>query len=176
MARKKINWRKLSLYVFLVLFVIGFTVPGFLDFGDENQQKVFEKRFCQNDADCYLICADVPTKVFCSENLCQQNSCEEEPIFPLSETPSNFRLEVVLSNETGNQTLNLEEISNPKDIFIKFSGDNVQLYSSGLSLSNILEKVNLPKKKFNLFINGNQSYSTENYVPEEGDDIKLVYS
>ena len=79
--------RKTIVIVFMALIVLGFTVPGFLHSNDENNNYAVEPRLCKTDAECYLTCDDLPVKVLCAENICQQNSCEEYAIFEFTEPP-----------------------------------------------------------------------------------------
>ena len=164
------NWKQIGMIIFLVLLVIGFAVPGFLNSDETNLPS--EIRYCQADADCYLMCDDLPLAVLCSQNLCQKNSCPEQAYYTLNQTSINFKLEVSLNN----QTLDLSQRSNPNNFFVKAQKQNLQVFSSGLSLKYILEKFNLSQNNFILYANGNQSYAYENYVPEEGDNLKIVYS
>lgn len=175
--------------LFLAMIVIGFTIPGIIQFGDEDQQFV-EPRICQADADCYLMCNDFPTKVLCSQNLCQQNSCNEKTYFDFNETPKNIRLTVEISG----QKLDLENRSNSADLFVKIDAQgNLRVFSRNMPLSAILEKFRLKLdaqclntgddqycqnegKKLELFVNDKQSYAYGSYLPEEGDLIKIVYS
>ena len=69
---------KILLILFLLMIVLGFTLPGFLEFDEETQY--IEPRICQNDADCYLMCEDIPVEVLCSQNLCQKNYFEQSRV------------------------------------------------------------------------------------------------
>ncbi len=85
---------------FLVMLVIGFTVPLFqLDNQNPASTNTAEPRLCQSDADCYLLCEQQPVAVLCSENLCIRNGCEEYSLYPYSENPITFQLKVLLRGE-----------------------------------------------------------------------------
>ncbi len=175
------RWVKITTYVILGLMVVGFSVPGFLDF--EEKQVVVEPKLCHSDAECYLLCDDLPVEVFCSQNLCLKNSCTESSYYEYNSEPLVFNLAIKIE---GNETI-LEEDSG--DFFVKFKGETVELYSSGLSLGHVLEKAGgyyfesgcllINGKKHcdgNLTINGNESYQGNSFVPQEGDLIKIIYS
>ncbi|MBT4805431.1 hypothetical protein HON71_04625 [Candidatus Woesearchaeota archaeon] len=162
---------KILLLFLVVMIVLGFTVPGFIDDG---QQQFVEPRICQTDTDCYLMCgeeSDEPVTVLCSQNLCQQNSCQEGNYYPYSNEVVTFELIV---EENGEK---VDLVGNEKDIFIKFSGEKVSLFSSGLSLGHVLEKVGLKidSESGNVFVNDEQNYAYSEFVPEEGDKIRIVY-
>lgn len=163
---------KILMLALLVMIVLGFTVPGFLEL-DEGSESA-EQRVCQADADCYLMCDDVPVKVLCSRNLCLQNSCSEESYYPYQDPGITFKL--VVKNET--DELDLVGLSDSKNIFVKFSGEKVKLFSSGLSLGHVLEKAGLviDSKLGEVFVNNEKSYEYADYVPEEGDKVEVVYS
>lgn len=187
---RRILIRKIVIITFLVMVVIGFTVPGILDFGDE--QQYVPPRMCQNDADCYLECEELPVAALCSQNLCAQNSCEEKAFYPYNATPVAFTLGVKINGKS----LNLANRSNAQDFFVKFSGtaenEPVAVYASNLALKDILEKARVQmsglcvitnqsyctndKEQLQLFVNGNASYSYGEYVPQEGDKVEVVYS
>lgn len=189
MREKEKKTGKWVVIVFLVMLVIGFTVPGFLNFGDEGQQYI-EPRICQTDADCYLMCEDKPVEVLCSQNLCQQNSCTEKTHLSFNETPKNVQLAIEISG----QKLNVANRSNSADMFVKIGGqDDLQVFSQNLPLSTILEKFKLKLdaqclntmdnqycqnqgKKLEVFVNDKPSFAFGNYLPEDGDKIKIVYS
>ena len=84
MAKRKKSQRvyKIGMLVLLALIVLGFTIPGFIDPTGEDQQVNVEPRLCQSDADCYLLCDDVPEQVLCSQNMCVRNSCQEYDLYP----------------------------------------------------------------------------------------------
>ncbi len=191
---RRILIRKIVIITFLVMIVIGFTVPGILDFGDE--QQYVPPRMCQNDADCYLECDGQPVATLCSQNLCSQNSCEEKAFYLYNATPLLFTLGVKINGKT----LNLANRSNANDFFVKFSempgtGQKVEqaaVYASNLALKEVLEKARVQmsglcvitnqsyctneKEQLQMFVNGNASYSFGEYVPQAGDKVEVVYS
>lgn len=151
------------------MIVLGFTIPTF--FNDEPLS--VEPRICQNDAECYLMCGeeqDEPVMVLCTENLCQQNNCEEETSFPYQEEPLAFELTV--------ENLTLTELSSPGNLFVKFNDNQIRVYTAGLSMENVLEKLNYPfsEKKMKIEINGEESDYYGSYVPQSNDKIKIRFS
>ena len=68
-------------------------------------------------------------------------------------------------------------IGKEEDIFVKFSGNQVKLYSSGLSLGHVLEKVNLEvdSDMAEVLVNGEKNYAYSEFVPKESDSVKVVY-
>ncbi|MFH0701862.1 MAG: hypothetical protein V2A62_05515 [Candidatus Woesearchaeota archaeon] len=179
--------RKIVIIVFLVMLIIGFTVPSLLDMGGE-QNKINEPRICKNDAECYLLCEDKPVAVLCSQNLCVQNGCEESSLYAYNTTPVTFSLAINIKGEEQD----LINRTNSQDMFVKFNSQQVQMYSSGMSLKQVLEKANIllnsqcltlnqtycttTEKELKLLVNKNVTYTYENYVPQEGDKIELIYS
>jgi hypothetical protein len=159
---------KILLLFLTVMIVLGFTIPGFIDDGP---QKYVEPRICQVDADCYLMCDEVPVAVLCSKNMCSQNSCKEGSYYIYSENAVVFELVVEKEGEF------VELVGNEKDIFVKISENSVSLFSSGLSLGHVLEKLGMEidSNLGDVFVNGEQNYGYSEYVPEEGDKIKIVY-
>ena len=67
---------QIMILVLLVLVIIGFTLPAALDY-NSNGQIVVEPRYCKTDSECYLICEDKPVEIFCTQNMCVQNACNE---------------------------------------------------------------------------------------------------
>jgi hypothetical protein len=184
---------KWIMIIFLIMIIVGFTIPGFLNIGNENQQ-YSEQRICKTDADCYLMCDDQPIEVLCSQNLCQQNSCTDKSYYAFNQTPKNIKL----SFEIKNQKINLENRSLPSDLFVKVNGTQLKVFSTNLFFAQILEKLNIKmdsqclyidldkycqnndneqnyNPKLEMFVNGKESFSSGNYLPEDGDDIKVVY-
>jgi len=194
MAKKR--WESLSkagMLIFMIMIVLGFMLPGFLDIGEEenNGQQIVEPRLCNQDSDCYLTCDDLPIKVLCMQNLCQQNSCNEYVQYPFTEPPISFSLTI----EAEGKEIKLNERLNLADFFVKFNDEtsDLEIYSSKLDLGNILEKLNIDfdgecmvlgsknycqSEGLNLEfkVNGEKSYSYENYLPKEGDKIGIIYS
>ncbi len=162
---------KILLLALTIMIVIGFTLPTFLNNEPQNPQG--ERRICQTDSDCYLMCGEEqnqPVTVICTENLCQQNSCEEWTPYPYQVEPLTFELEI--------ENLNLKNSSQAQDLFVKFEGspgNTVKVYTAGLSLERILEKLDYTfvGEKLQLSINGDNSSYYGGYVPQEGDKIEI---
>ena len=187
MAKDKKLFSKIVLVILTLLIVLGFTVPGFINETDNGQY--VEPRICKTDADCYLMCDEAPVKVLCSQNLCMQNACDEHQLYPFVDEVVEFSL--VVKVNAVNKDLSL--LSNTQDLFVKFSEGKVQMFSSGISLGQVLSKVktkvdaecltvnsenycNSGEKEVKLMVNGERSYSYSDYVPEVGDEIEVVYS
>ena len=183
--KKQQRFRQIAMIIFLVLIVLGFTIPGFLNPPDSVVQ-IAEPRLCHTDVDCYLFCDETPKEVLCSQNLCQQNSCEEASYYAFKETPLQFSLMVELENET----LSLQNRSSSQNLFVTFNDPTVSLFSSGLTLQHILEKAGMQLTApclvvdavryceddgttLQILVNGNQTFSYGNYVPKEGDAVKI---
>lgn len=184
-------WRKIGMLLFLAMIVLGFTVPLFNLGGPspEEQQKPAEPRLCQNDADCYLLCADKPVEVLCSQNLCQQNACGEASAYPYNSMPTTFHLAVIIQGGT----IPLVPRSNVKDLFVKFTEEGIiHVFSFELPLALILQKAAIQftpkclvldgkqycedeKNELLLKVNGKESYLFGEYVPEEGDVVEIKY-
>ena len=178
---------KTVVIVFLVLLVLGFTVP-LINFGSDKQQaKPSEPRLCQTDSECFLACDDQPLAVLCSQNLCQQNTCNDLSPFPYKETPFTFQLHVRIDA----QEILLANRSTSKDVFVKFTDSNVAVYALEFSLAQVLQKASIglssclamdgkqycPKddKEIGIKVNGNSSYLYGDYIPQEGDKIEISY-
>lgn len=181
--------------IFLVLVVIGFTVPAFL-YQTEDETMAAEPRVCQTDSDCYLFCDEKPVLVLCSQNLCQQNSCTEKSYFAFNDTPRLIQLEL----EINRTKIDLVNLSNPNHFFVRLNQGQLELHNLHLSLNQILEKFSsslngqcltvasrqycpsspTANQKYNyslqIMVNGVQNYAYGNYIPEEGDKIKIQYS
>ena len=183
MAKKKTSFYKILMYILLILIVLGFTLPGFLEFGDENNQNVAPK-ICQGDADCYLTCKGKPVKVLCSQNLCQKNSCNQKSYFDYQTVPKKINLKIKLDS----QELYFSNLTNNKNFFVTFSNTQTNIYSD-LSLSQILEKLNinvdtsscliLQNKKYcngKVKVNNNEIYSFNNYKPKNNDKIEMNFT
>ncbi|MBI2669477.1 hypothetical protein HYX14_06570 [Candidatus Woesearchaeota archaeon] len=173
---------KVVMITFLVMIVIGFTIPSFLQSNDG--KAAAEQRICQTDTECYLMCEDIPVAILCSGNLCIQNSCKEKSLYPFQQNPLAFSLGV----EVDGQTVNLT--ANPNNFFVKFNP--TEIFSSGISLNQILDKAgmrleglclqtpqgkycNEKEKEVQVWLNGNRTYNY-NYVPVQGDTIKIIYT
>lgn len=170
MAESKKRVTQVLTIIFLVLVVVGFTIPGFLNLGED--QEYIEPRICQNDAQCYLMCGEnqnEPVAVPCSQNLCLQNDCNEQSIYPYQLNPITFQLTV--------SNLSLEKLSNPSNIYVVFKGQEVKVFTAGFSLAQILEKINFDfsTKVINVSINGEESSYYPGYIPKEEDKIILTY-
>lgn len=174
---------------FLLMVVLGFSVPLFQLGGntDQTPQQV-QPRLCQNDAECYLTCNDKPLEVLCQQNLCVQNSCTEFNLFPYQQQPQEIALSVTINGVP----ISLQN-SNPQDFFVRFNDDIVQLHAPRVSLSTILEKAGIilldqclmvtgkqyctdSDSTLNITANGENTYQFEQYIPQEGDEIRIVYS
>lgn len=173
---------KVVMIVFLVLLILGFTIPGVINFSNPESAVKAEPRLCSSDADCYLICDNEPVAILCSQNLCLQNSCEEDSYYRYNTNPITFTLNI--------QNVSLEERSNSRDFVVKFNGNEVQLFTSRLVLYQILEKAGITLDaqcltfdrekycgdKMEMIVNGENSTLYGNYVPEEGDVVEMRYS
>lgn len=190
MAKREKLLSKIVMILFMLLIVVGFTVPLFSLSGDDNGIPSYvEPRLCQADPDCYLVCDNTPMKVLCLQNMCQINSCEEYNLYPYQEEAVSFYLSI----EVDNEMIDLSLHSNSLDLFTKFIGDKVEVYTSGLSLGHILEKVDISVngqcltvsgeeycsgdgKELSLSLNGEEFYDVDYYVPQEGDLVEIEYS
>jgi hypothetical protein len=187
MKKEKGKLSKIGMLVLLILIALGFTIPGFLNQGQEPGYENAEPRLCQTDADCYLLCDD-PLPVLCSQNLCQQNACEEANYFSFEEEPVAFTLSVSI---TGNET-ELAANSNPQDIFVVVTDDQVRMYSQNLRLQQVLEKLDMSfaeqcfvvsgesfctstESELLVFVNGERTLEYGLYLPQEGDVIEITY-
>jgi hypothetical protein len=165
MAKDKKLFSKILLTFLMVVIAAGFTIP-MLDF--EDQAYAIEPRICQQDSDCYLICEDTPLKVFCSQNMCTQNDCNENPYYPFYEEPIEFSFKVVDSPET--------LLLSYDDIFINFNVEKVKFFSRGISLGQFYEKIGLRNLEYKIYINGEERFIGVDYVPEQDDEILVDYS
>lgn len=181
MAKTEKLLSKVVMIAFLVLLVLGFTLPGVINFSNPESTEKAEPRLCSSDADCYLICDNEPVAVLCSQNLCLQNSCEENSYYPYDANPITFTILV--------QNVSLEERSNSQDFFVKFNGNTVQLFTARLVLYQVLEKARLildtqclafDGKQYcgdeiSMVVNGENSTLYGNYAPEKGDVVEIKY-
>ena len=191
MLRKKKNQKvkQIGVIVLLVLIALGFMIPGFIN-PTEEEETFSEPRLCQNDAECYLLCDDLPVASLCSQNMCMQNSCEEKAYY---EYDLNNPLSFFLTIEVDGENIDFSENSNADDIFITFDESNVKLFSSGLALRHILDKVeiqinaqciqidsvnycNNEEKELQIIVNEEPSGAFENFIPNEGDKVRVEYS
>ena len=196
MGKNKDTWKKAGVLIFLGLIVLGFTVPGFINPTEDNNFVSEEPHLCKNDAECYLTCDDLPVKVICLENLCQQNSCEEYNPFPFGEGGLDFELSIDIEGKE----IELENRKNAIDIFVDFEKKGVNYkviqQTSRLPLSSILEKANLKlvdrclvvdssiycesdeninSSKSALYVNGEPVDLFERYIPKQGDIIEMSF-
>ena len=189
--RKKKNQRvrQIGILVFLFLIALGFMVPGFID-PTEGEESYSEPRLCQSDADCYLLCDDKPIASLCSQNLCMQNSCEEKSYYEYNlNNPISFSLSIEIDSEI----ISFVNRTNVNDIFITFNNDQVKLFSSGLTIKHVVNKLgffldgqciqidfvhycNNDEKELRILVNGELSGAFENYIPKQGDKVRIEYS
>jgi len=183
------SWRKAGMIVFLLMIVIGFSVPLLLNPADQNAPKVVEPRVCQHDSDCYLTCDSGAISTLCYQNLCVQNSCAESSPFPYQPEAASITLTLVINR----QKILLSNQTSSADFFVQFEEDSVKLFSNRLSLAQILEKTGISTRfpcltylgvpycvddghKLQFFVNGQESYQYENYLPKAGDTIQIEYA
>ena len=165
MAKDKKLFSKILLILLMVMIAAGFTIP-MLDF--EDQVYAVEPRICQLDSDCYLICEDAPLKIFCSQNMCTQNDCNENPYYPFYDQPIEFQFKIIDSPET--------LLLSYDDIFINFNKEKVKFFSHGMSLGQLYERIGLKDLNYKLYINGEERFVGVDYVPEDSDEILVDYS
>ena len=187
-ANKKL-FSKIVLIFFLLMIVVGFSVPTFL-FGNNGNTPPpgTEPRLCQSDADCYLLCDVKPVSILCTQNLCHQNTCDQFSYYEFKEQPTTFSLEVLVNTEK----INLGRREPPRTLFIKVNNDTIQMFSSQMTLNQVLEKLVLSLDNqclsvgslsycttadhfLSLSINSNESFAFDRYVPQENDRIILSY-
>ena len=170
----------------MILVALGFMVPGFIDPVSEESGTAVEPRLCKSDTDCYLNCEGTPIASLCSRNLCLVNSCSEYNLFEYDKDPLSFTLTITLD---GNKSMLSDKI-NPQDFFVKTSGDKVQVFTSGMHLGNILDKMGIQLTDSCLYLDGsqycrnnekdllitvNKEDSFSQVVPEEGNKISIIY-
>ena len=189
MKKRKTNLSKILMYVILIMVALGFTIPGFLELGKE---EIPQTRICQADADCYLMCDGKPLAVLCYHNLCQQNSCQEESLFPYQETQNTAQLEIVIEGLSLDLAQQFEKL-NLNNFFVKFEKNSFTTFAPRLTLSHVLDKLGMnlnhqcltfnhttycqnKEHRLEIFINGNQSYSYSDYEIKNNDQIKIIYS
>ena len=187
MSKTRNLFGKVAMIAFLVMVVVGFTVPIVLNNITPDSNTYVEPRLCQNDVDCGLVCEDQPVMVLCGQNICQQNDCTQQSYYPFAEKPIVFTLRV----DAGNGTIDLTSRADTKNFFVTFEKDMVKVYTSGLTVGQILEKVKIKmnaqcvmidetycakdEKAWVMRVNGEESPLFE-YTPQEEDMIELVYS
>jgi len=183
--KQKALLRKFFLLTFLALIVIGFSVPTFFLGNTPQENSPAEPNICQSDADCYLLCDSGPVAVLCSQNLCQQNACNEFSPYPYSAEAKQATMRVVVAGKEI-----LLKNAHEKDFFVAFFEGSVQLFSSGISLQQIAEKAGMLLTQDCLTVNGT-AYCTKDdkelliivnnaevaplYPVKEGDVIKIEY-
>ncbi len=192
MSKKDDFLRKMGVITFLILLVLGFTVPGIVSIFQEDTTKttpLAEPRLCQTDAECFLTCDGKPINVLCLNNICQQNECNTFSLFSFKEEPLHFSLKVSVDATP----IILENRTQSSNFFVQFAKDEVNVFTRGLYLLNILEKVRIgldgnclymddfsycssTVKKVKVNINGNVTSSYLDYIPKEGDMIEIVYN
>jgi hypothetical protein len=189
MAKREKMLSKVVMIAFMLMIVVGFTVPLFNLGGQDPNVSVAEPRLCQTDSDCYLMCDENPRKVLCSQNLCQQNECEEYSLYPFREDSITFSL--IINVFGGKTPLVLRNAG--KDLFIGSEGEEVSVFSSGISMNKVLEKFNMGLNPECLFVgtqaycndkenelvfnvNGEVVYTLGDYVAQEGDAVEISYS
>lgn len=194
MAKIEKLFSKIVMIIFLIMIVLGFTIPGFINSADSTPVKnQIEPRLCQTDADCYLTCDNRPVPVICLENLCQQNECGYSYFNYDSEKPIYLKLKILVDSLSRNK-VNLLEKADSKNFFIKFlADDSVIIYSNRLSLSMILSKIGMAltdnclkidtidycedeQHSLKIVVNGQEITDAEIYIPPEGDEILITYS
>ena len=189
MAQKESRWKKPLMIAFLIMVVLGFSVPLFQLGGnvDQSAQQV-QPRLCQSDADCYLTCENTPVTVLCLQNLCIQNACTEFNLFSYVQQQQEIALNVIINDAP----LVLQN-RNDQDQFVRFNDGLVKLYAQGLPLFAIMEKAGITltqqcltvqgtqyctgvDSKLEIMVNGQNTYLFGQYVPKNGDEIRIVYS
>lgn len=193
------KWLKVTYLILMVLVAAGFTLPGIMYFGggdsDSTTVTVGDDRICSTDSDCYLACGEELKMSLCYQNLCMDNSCNEERNYEYNETGYEFDLKIHVSGEI----IDLSERANEKNFFTEFSSlsetkesNLVKIHTDFLSMNQILEKVGMSLNsqcltinstsycrsdsyKLSFTINGEDNYSYGNAVPEEGDLVEILF-
>ena len=191
MMKKKQTFRKVLMYVILIMIAVGFTIPGFLELGNEQEQAA-TKRICRSDADCYLVCNEKPQAALCYQNLCQQNSCKEIAYYPFQKAKNQVKFAVSIDGKKMNLKERFDELQ-LKNFFVQFQEASFVSLAPSLDLNMVLEKLNSKivdkcltwgnqtycegdNKTLKMWVNGNTSYSYGNYVFQNNDKIDLDYS
>ncbi len=189
MKKRKTNLSKILMYIILIMVALGFTIPGFLELGKEEEPQV---RICQADADCYLMCEEKPFAVLCYHNLCQQNSCQEESLFPYQAAQNTAQLEILIEDEQLDLKEQFEKL-NLNNFFVEFKEDSFTAFAPNLTLTHVLDKLRIKidsqcltleeenycqtkEHRLEMFINDNQSYAYGEYEIKNKDQIKIIYS
>ena len=189
MVKTEKLFSKIFMIVFLIMLILGFTIPGFLNSGNNSNPQVsqVEPRLCTTDADCYLICDDKPIASLCFKNLCQQNDCNEYSLYPYQNIPFTFDLKA----DVDGKNINLQEGYDSKNFYVSFNDDKINIFSN-LNLQQILEKGNIimtdtcltinqtsycndDDKKLKVMVNNNQTLAGSFYRPKEGDMVEIKY-
>ncbi len=187
MSKTRNLFGKVAMIAFLVMVVVGFTVPIVLNNIKPDSNTYVEPRLCQTDVDCGLLCDDLPVMVLCGQNICQQNACTQQSYYPFTEKPVTFTLNVIVEN----QSIDIASRANKNNFFVIFEKDRVKVYANGLNVAQILEKANMKMNGQCMTID--QTYCAKeghiwvmrvkgqesplfDYTPQEGDVIELVYS
>ncbi|MBT3298325.1 hypothetical protein HN385_05345 [archaeon] len=190
------KWMKIVYLTLMVLVAAGFTLPGIMYFGggssDSNTVTVGNDRICSTDIECYLTCEGELKASLCYQNLCEINNCNEESNYDSEGFTFNLNIEI------SGEHIDLSERSSEYNIFAEFSeisntGNEVNIHTDFLSMNQILEKVGMGLSSqcitidgttycrsdsydLTFTVNGEESYSYGNVVPEEGDVIKITFT
>jgi len=198
MAKTEKLFSKIVMILFLILIVIGFTVPGITNNEQNDPQPIVEPRLCRGDADCYLTCEGQPLPVICVQNLCQQNECGFSYVEYDQNNPIIFKLEVMVDSGTVEapriEKFDLASRSRPQNFYVSFGvNDEVTSFSSRLSLNLILDKalillhdkcIRIDSTSYcensnyflSVLVNGQESDILGNYIPQNGDKVSISYA
>jgi hypothetical protein len=193
MALPNKRFSKVIMILFLIMIVLGFSIP-LVNIGNnpagENDQNQVEPRLCQTDADCYLLCEDKPVEVLCSQNLCQQNGCEEAALYPYAAAATTFTLSITVQGKG----MDLVNRSNSKDLFVQFKDSTadlapdsakdstsslvkstlVSVHSFEFPLALILEKLNIGLTSECLFLGKYLFLGKDKYCQDEQHQLRLL--
>ncbi|MBI1968745.1 hypothetical protein HYS49_02440, partial [Candidatus Woesearchaeota archaeon] len=118
-------------------------------------------------------------------NLCQQNACDEFSPYPYSAEAQQATISVIVDG----QKIPLKNAPE-KDFFVTFSENKVRLFSSGISLQQVMEKAGMLLTQDCLTFNGTAYCTKEDrelqiivndaqvaplYPMKEGDVVKIEY-
>lgn len=195
---RKDLWRKIGLWGFLFLLVIGFTLPGFIP-PDSSSSGIepSSPRLCTTDSDCTLSCEGQEAMVYCFQNLCQRNSCSDPDFYPFQPLPRIFSLQLDISG----QVIDFFSRQKAGNLYVLFHDDTgndegssrgtpVDLLAPGITLQQVLEKADIQlvgtcltmdgtaycseeQQVLQVLVNGEEQ--TEFYPPREGDVVKIRY-